>query len=213
MAISTYSELQLAVETFMERNDLSGYAADFISLAEARLNRVLNQVKTSATLTGTAGSRTIDVSSLSIIDPLTLMMTDGSREYELTRQLDGYFPHDTGSAQPSKWSITENGSTITFDTLLDQDYPFRLTYNGRFALSDAAPTNDLLTYSPDIYLAATIVWGGLMVQDDQTIARYAGALESFIAEQKRIEERNNRSQLTVDPMLARLGRGWYGGTY
>ena len=41
MAISTYAELQTAVTDWMARSDLSGNAADFITLGEARLNRKL----------------------------------------------------------------------------------------------------------------------------------------------------------------------------
>ena len=41
MAISTYAELQTAVDNWLARTDLSGRSPEFITLAEARMNREL----------------------------------------------------------------------------------------------------------------------------------------------------------------------------
>ena len=41
MAIGTYAELQTAVANWLDRGDLTDRIKEFISLAEARMNRVL----------------------------------------------------------------------------------------------------------------------------------------------------------------------------
>ena len=56
MAISTYSELKTAIADWMARSDVSGSAADFITLGEARLNRLLEVVAT--TTTDASGAQT-----------------------------------------------------------------------------------------------------------------------------------------------------------
>ena len=76
MALATYSDLQTYVTELMAREDLLGNAADWITLAEARLNREIPAVETDVTLTGVASSRRIDVSSYSVVSPLALFLID-----------------------------------------------------------------------------------------------------------------------------------------
>lgn len=198
MAISTFAELKTAIADWMARSDVSGSAADFITLAEGRLNRELNPVETDTTLTGTLNSRRIDISSLSLVAPIALFLVDGD-EIELTQRSDGTFPYDDTSGQPSLWAL--DGTNIDFDRPLDEAYSFRFRYWGRFALSDAAPTNWLLTNHPDIYLAATIVWGGAYIEDMNKIAFYKGILDEGIPSVRSVIARKKRGMLTVDPAL------------
>lgn len=213
MAISTYDELQTAIQEWMDRTDIAGNVVDMITLAEARLNRKLKMVETNAPLTGVVGSREIDISGLSIIEPITLKLNDNFREWDLTPQPNGNIDYGDSSARPSMWSI--DGTNIVFDVPLDQAYAFRFRYQGRFALSEAAPTNKLLEDNPDAYLAAGIVWGGLFTEDDRKIANWKGLLDEAISEISSIITQNKRAQLVVDPALGSIGRrnpniwGWW----
>lgn len=198
MAITTYAQLQTAVGDWMARSDLSGSAADFITLAESRLNRELNPVETDTTLTGTVNSRRIDISSLSIVSPIALFLVDGD-EAQLTQKSDGTFPYDDTSGEPSLWAL--DGTYIDFDRPLDEAYTFRFRYRGRFALSDSTTTNWLLTNHPDVYLAAAIVWGGVFTEDATKIALYKSLLDEAIPSVRNIIARNKRGVLTVDPAI------------
>jgi hypothetical protein len=204
MAITNYTELKAAVTDWMDRQDLSGNAADFVSLAEARLNRELISVGTTATLATVAGDATVDISGLSVIRPLSLFILDVGNEYELTPRALGTFTVGSENAMPRIWAI--EGDEIKFDAPADNVYPLRFVYEGTFALSDSAPTNELLTKSPDIYLAASIVWGALYTRGDADVSRFEGILEPFIAQQKNIVAQKKRGTLTVDPALASIGR-------
>lgn len=210
MAITTYSELQTAIQSWMARSDLSGSVADFIALAEARLNRELNfTAETDATLTGTANSRTISISSLSIVSPIALFLQDeDDDEVLLTNKPDGTFPYEDDTGEPSIWAI--DGTNIDFNCLLDQAYTFRFRYQGRFALSVSSPTNWLLTNHPDIYLAASIVWGGAFTEDDAKIGLYKSILDEGIPSVRKAFQRNKRATLTVDPALTSRGRVYTG---
>ncbi|MBX5131610.1 hypothetical protein HJB80_02745 [Rhizobium lentis] len=206
MAISTYSELKTAISDWMARSDVSGVAADFITLAEARLNRLLGVVGTTATLTGTIGSDELDISALSWHEPQNLYVADGESELYMTPRALGTYVTTTIEGRPSIWAI--EGNKIVMDRPLDQAYSFRFVYLGRFALSDAAPTNEFLTDSPDLYLAASLVWGCGYTKDP-AIALWKQNLDEFTQEVANENARKKRSQLTSDPALAMIGRTRY----
>lgn len=196
MAITTYDELKAAVLDWMARTDVTATTGDFVSLAEARLNRELGPITTDATLTGTAGSRRIDISSISMVQPLALHIVVYGDEEPVNLRPDGSFPYLDDSGQPSYAAV--EGTNLDFNTLLDQDYSFRLTYQARLALSDAAPTNWLLEQHPDLYLAACITWGGLYVKDNQEAAKWRVLFDDSLASVKNIEAKKRRGILGTE---------------
>ncbi|MCP4386308.1 MAG: hypothetical protein GY798_33685, partial [Hyphomicrobiales bacterium] len=79
MAVSTYSELQTAVVSWMARDgdsDLTSKAPDFISFAESRLNRDLDLrvMETDTLLTGTISSRELTLPT-DLVEPISLHLT------------------------------------------------------------------------------------------------------------------------------------------
>ena len=70
MALSTYDELKASIASWMERSDMTTVIVDCVTLAEARLNRELGPVETDASLTGTVDSRSLDISALSMVEPI-----------------------------------------------------------------------------------------------------------------------------------------------
>ena len=210
MAISTYSELKTAVTDWMARSDLSGNAADFITLAEARLNREIPAVETDVTLTGTADSRRIDVSANSVVSGIALFLVEtNGDEVPLLQRSDGSFPYESTSNQPRVWAM-DGTDAIDFNCPLDQAYTFRFRIRQRYALSDSSPTNWLLTNHPDVYLAAVLLWGGVFTMDMTYASTFAQALERGIPQVKRIIAEQSRGELTVDSALvASAGSGSY----
>ena len=61
MAISNYSDLQSTVANYLHRGDLTGQIPDFISLAEARINRKLRLRAMENTASGTTTGQTISL--------------------------------------------------------------------------------------------------------------------------------------------------------
>lgn len=219
MSITNYTELQTAVLDFMARNELTGNVADFIGLAEARLNRELGAVETESTITATADVNAIDVASLSVVEPLALLIAQaGCDEIELTPKVDGTYPRLTSSGTPRYCSLIDQGETVVFDRPPDMAYPMRFRFRQRFALSLSAPTNWLLTNHPDIYLAASIVWGNIFIQATDKTAFYKAILDDGLPSLKNTIARQKRAVLTVDPMLQRIGHrvwgnGWANGAW
>ena len=208
MALDTYANLKTFVCNAMERPDDVALATDWVTLGEARLNRELGAAETDATLTGVVDNRRIDISSLSIAKPIALFMAEtGCDEVLIAPKADGTFPYLTSSSRPTKWAI--DGTNIDFDCPLDGAYPFRLRYRQRFALSDSVTTNWLLTNHPDVYVAATIVWGHAYKEDFGTAGTWKSVLDEQVPEIRNYIAQSKRATLSVDPGLRVIGTPSY----
>ncbi len=203
MAISTYAELQTAITDWMARSDISASAEDFITLAEARLNRILEPVATTATLTGTISSASVDISSLDIVEPEALWASDGNTESFVTPQALGTFQTTDIEGQPSFWAI--EGSNIRFERPCDQAYSFRFIYTARLGLSDVVTTNEFLRKHPDMYLCASIYWGCVYIQDEAKAASARSMWDEFLAEVRSNEAQKKRAVLRPDTALSVFG--------
>src|SRR5262245_53734648 len=118
MAIGNYDDLKSAVTNWMARVDVAGDAADFITLAEARLNRELDPIELDAMLAGSSGSREIDIASLSCDRPISLFLAlAGLDEAEMTARAPGTFPLTSVAGRPRYWA--KDGNRISFDSALD----------------------------------------------------------------------------------------------
>lgn len=210
-----YDTLQTSVLEFITRSELTGNVEDWIALAEARLNRELPAVIEESTLTGVVDSRTIDVSSLSINEPMDLWLTDPSTSDEQRVTKSANFPYLSTSGTPEQYSYDSDDAELNFNRPCDVAYSFRFVYSERFALSDSVTTNWLLTNHPDVYLAACMAWGHIYTERLDAVQLIEAKLNmemipsvrSFIADL-------NRSQAKVDPALVlmnRYPRGWYDG--
>lgn len=214
MPFTNYAELQSEVATWMARASMAGRATDFITLAEAHLNREIPAVETDATLTGVVDSRRIDIAAQSMERPIALFLVDPSTgdEILLTQKTDGTFPYTDMSSQPSLWAI--DGTNIDFNCPLDQAYTFRFRFRQRFALSDSATTNWLLTNHPDVYLAAVLMWGGVFTRNSPFAGTFSSVLERVIPSIKSSIAQSKRAVSTVDPALAVIGhRPVYDGSF
>lgn len=210
MAISTYSELQTEISDWLARSDISGKATTMISLAEARLNREIPATVTDVSLTGTIGSRRIDISPYNVVEPLRLFQVPATgREYEVTKKQDGDFTYTSNAGLPSFWAADENSTAIDFDCPLSEAFQFRFRCRQRFGLSDIVTTNWLLTNHPDMYLLACLVWGGAYIKDFAYASTLKGALDEAMGEVKNIIAKQNKATLNVDPALSRIGRRRY----
>jgi hypothetical protein len=203
MALNTYAALKAAVADWMARTDLSGNIPDWITLGEARLNRVLNPGETDATLTGVAGSRRIDISAINLVAKIALFIneTASSDEREILPKADGGFEYASASGTPRFYAVDDGGDAIDFDCPLISAYTFRFRYRGRFALSDSVTSNWLLDNYPDVYLAATLMWGGGFTMAYESASVFKGILDEGIPEIRNIIARNKRAIATVDPAL------------
>jgi hypothetical protein len=181
MAITTYAELQAACANWLVRADLTARVPEFITLAEARLNRVLRArlAETEAALSGVVGSRFIPLPA-AFAEPLALWIAgDGGRE-ALRFVAPSLIGASSLRGEPGAWSV--DGGKLAFDRPCDQAYDFTLRMLARFQLSEAAPTNALLSDYPDAYLFATLCEAAPFLRDAELAGAYEARLDRAIVE-------------------------------
>lgn len=193
MAISTYSELKTAVATWAKRTDLTNLIPDFITLAEARINRTLDPTgtETEATLATVAASRFVALPT-GMMNPVACWIEDTERR-ELFKRLPDALNVEDDSGYPDYWAI--DGSNIAFERPCQDVWPLYLRYQAPFALSDASPTNYVLTRYPDLYLWAAMVEVAAYTEDPQSAAMYEGRYS--VALQQALNRENDARQVQL----------------
>lgn len=208
MSISSYTDLKTKAASWVRRAGVATYVnevADFVTLAEARLNAELGPLETNVTLTGTVGSRALDISSYTIVEPIALWLAQtGDDERRLEPQSPANLTYATSNGAPTQWAY--EGDTINLDCPLDTAYPFRFRYRGRFALSDSSTTNWLLENRPDIYLAATLMWGAGYLESWQNGAVWKALLDEELPKVAHTLAKGRKGTLRPDPALVANGR-------
>src|SRR5262249_46178746 len=161
--------------------DLTARIPEFIDLAEARLNRVLRArlAEAEASLAATTGVRTIPLPA-GFAEPLALWIMQGTDRQPLRFVDASLLAAATRQGQPTRWSI--DGANLAFERPCDQAYAFVLRMLVKFALSDSAPTNALLSDYPDVYLFAVLAEAGPFLRDAELAQAYAERLERAIGE-------------------------------
>ena len=214
LTLASYLDLKSVIPVWLDRqddDDISTKTALYIKMAEARLNRELDVVETDATLTGVSSSRSLDTSSLTIVEPIALWIVVNGDEEAMTPRPDGTFPYEGTSGKPRFWGMDASYARIDMDRPCDQAYSFRFRFVERFALSDDVTTNWLLTNHPDLYLYAALFEGFNQLQASESAAKFDGLTRDRISAVKSQLAQTKRSKLVVPPMLARIGRRQYGG--
>lgn len=220
MALSTYTELKASLAGWLHRADVNGTAsgagvdtvvADWITLVEADLNaelrlRVMESDRTLATV---QGSRTIDLPA-DFIEPLGLMLqTDANTDpYPLQPATVEVMGKQVQANIPAYWGI--DGDQIRFECPANAVYTVVFRQVGKFALSDAAPTNWLLTNYPNLYL-----YGALMHSPGYVGVEERSSLwpNMYGASMSRLIKREARSRPPVtlfsDPALLNRNRSGF----
>lgn len=200
MAISTYDELKAAVATWLNRTDLTDQIPDFITLAESGLNRRLRLrlMETEASLTIASG-RSVALPA-GYVEPVGLWAVEdyGRREVRFLSPVQ--MEVQTESGTPYFWTVT--GENIEVERPVDVSTSFVFRYLATLTLSDAAPTNWLLTNHPDALLFGALVEAGPYLRDPDLLNLWTGRLNQAVAEINDKEGRT-RAQTTLSTDLPR----------
>ena len=208
MAISTYSELQTAVANWLDRDDLSARIPEFISLAEARFNRLLRlrSMESKQTASTVGGQRNYNLPASYIqmrnfqlnTSPLTTL------SYVTPEIYDRVWGGSTGGI-PKFYTIVADeislgpipGSVLTMEMLF---------YRRFDNLSASTTTNWLLTYAPDIYLYASMLEAEPFIMNDERVPLWATALERAITD---MQEQDNKDRHSGSALRVMNTSGYY----
>ena len=204
MSITTYAELQAAAANWLVRGDLTQRIPEFIALAESRLNRVLRArlAESEVSLTAIVGTRTMPLPA-GFAEPLALWIVRGGVREALRFIEPSLLGASSLQGRPCSWSL--DGASLAFDRPCDQAYGLVLRMLAKFALSDAAPTNALLTDYPDAYLFATLCEAGPFLRDAELASAYEARLERAIAEINTKDARARAARTLITEVPPRAG--------
>ena len=185
MAIATYTELKTSIASWLNRDDLTSVIPDFISLAEAGINRDLRHYKMIERADATLDSRYVQMPT-DWMETVRFSITSGDTyRLELVSRDDMLeYRQKTADASGRPRFYANIGDTIEVFPTPDADYTMQLQYYAKTpALSDSNASNWLLLDAPDVYLYGTLIQSAPYLQDDartQTwAALYAAALQSL----------------------------------
>lgn len=175
MAITNYSELKAEVIAWSDRGDQDLNIDNFILLAEQDMH--FNPTKR-------LRLRDIELRSTSVMSITSryLALPTGFKEmrslrFDVTDKYDdltfrtpqGLVRRDE-TGKPIFFAIS---SQIEFDILPDETYPVEMNYLGTpLPITEANPTNEILTSNPDIYLFGCLYKLFLRVVDSEQMITY-----------------------------------------
>lgn len=179
MALTSYTTLQAAIANFLNREDLTAVIPDFISLAEADMNRRIRHWRMEARST-----TTIDTQYSALPDNWVevIRLKIGADALELIDQstlLDYSEANDGTAAQPRFYAIT-NGTLEVFP-VPDQSYTGEMVYYQKISpLSADNASNWVLEHHPDCYLYGSLVHSAPFLQEDQRAAVWSSLYQNAV---------------------------------
>lgn len=180
MALGTYTDLVASIQSWMfDRSDIATVCPNFITLAEAELNRVLRLREQIAieTLAPDGNSQiTLPEDYLQFRNVVAL----GNPRWELqnvapTWRDDAYAYRSSG--QPAVFSIDGDKMTILPATALDIELEY---YTKIPALSEVSPTNWLLTKAPNAYLSGCLKHACIYIGNEQRAAMFGQQMNGVV---------------------------------
>lgn len=201
MAVTTYAELQTAVGNWLANQVSTDRIPEFIALAEAEMSRVLfdNSAEKRAQTATVAG--TARVSLPSDCRRVRALRLDGVAGASLVYLVPTIFNDlaTLGQGKPNLYTVEANA--LRLSPVPDAEYTLEIVYQqGVTALSDAAPTNDILTRHPDAYLHGALMQAYDFLMDE---ARAGKARQRFNELLIEIALEAERTRFGATPLVRR----------
>lgn len=207
MAISTFAELSTAVQNWLDDTSLSARVPEFITLAEARINRDFGAIRKSwfddSSLSIGSGDSTITLPT-GFVEPRALFLTTFNENTMLTPFVAGTRELRVQNGIPEAWCI--NGDDIELDCPCDQTHTFLFRYRKKWDIATDL-TNWLLTNYPDIYLAASLIEAYDFRDNYEAVTRWELKYRQGKEDLEQHEARNMAvATLSTDYALMQRGR-------
>ena len=208
MAISTYAELKTAVASWLNRDDLTANIPDFITLCEARLNRVLRTRAMEGLYTAStiAGQRDYNLPASYLqmralrlnTSPLTVL------EYVSPEIMDRVWAGSSGG-KPVAYTIKAN--ELFLGPSPGAVYTMEMDYYRKFdSLSTIITTNAMLTDNPDVYLYGSLLEAEPFIKNDSRIQVWGTSFYKAITD---IQDQDSKDRHSGSEMRIRNTSGYY----
>ncbi len=179
MAIATYDELKTAIADFLNRDDLTAIIPTFISLAEAQIARDLRHWKQEKRVTTSVDERYENLPNDWLEIKLVALSTGKMLQTVSASEMSERRSQSDIAAEPRLVRMTADQIELypTPSTATD----ISMLYYARIpALSDADPSNWLLTDAPDVLLYGSLVHSAPYLTDDNRASIWGALYQSGV---------------------------------
>ena len=204
MALTTYTELKSSLADWLNRSDLTSVIPDFISLAEAQMERQLRtrQMIVRATASFAAGAEYgtvpddfLEAKAVKLdtnpVTSLTFQTIDALDQLSNTTYLS--------SGKPLYFTVV--GNQFRLLPIPDGAYTADLVYYAKLTkLSSTVATNWLLTQAPDVYLYGSLLQAAPYLQDDARISVWSSL---YLAGLDQLQVADDRSSTSGGALMTR----------
>jgi len=183
MALSTFAELKTSIADWLNRDDLTSAIPDFISLAEANMDRSIRHWRMEKRVTANVSGQYTGLVG-DYLEGIRFSIASGDRlellsQGEMQQRRTAY---DDTTGKPQYYAISD-GQLELYPTP-DGTYAVEMLYYGQITpLSDSNTTNWLLTHHPDAYLYGSLLHAAPYLGEDQRAGTwgslYQGALDAI----------------------------------
>jgi hypothetical protein len=185
MAIASYSDLQQAISDNLARSDLASFAPDFITMAENWMNYGsatvsplrCREMEAIVSLVPVSGVCTLPTDYLEYRRVSEATSYRRTLDYVTLDEAERLYPN--GLAGLGERFTIVGSSLYTFPSVSNN--VSLVYYQAIPALSNANPTNWLLTKAPGLYLRAALAQAADYIKDDNELTKQASLAGSLIA--------------------------------
>ena len=202
MALTTFNELKTSIGNYLNRSDLTSVIPDFITLTEAKLNRILRirpmQKRVSTTLT--SGDAFVDLPN-DFLEATQIFIDSNPNKvlnYVNANQIELENIQET-SGTPSQYTIT--GDEFQLSPIPDSGYTLKISYYAKIpALSTENTSNYLLASYPQVYLYGALLEAQPYIVNDERITVWMSLFNEAVQLINRDDEQGRYSGRTAFAM-------------
>ena len=182
MALTTYDELKASIADFLNRDDLTSVIPDFITMAEAEMQRRIRHWRQEKRSTAELDTQYSAIPA-DFLEVISFHISSGDyKSLELisrAQMQDRRYRSGDTSGKPAFYAITA-GEIEVYPTP-DGTYTAELYYYSRIpALSASNTSNWVLEYFPDAYLYNSLVHSAPYLKEDARITTWAALYQSAV---------------------------------
>ena len=182
MALTTYAELKTSIADFLNRDDLTSVIPDFITMAEAEMQRRIRHWRQEKRSTAELDTQYSAIPA-DFLEVISFHISSGDyKSLELisrAQMQDRRYRSGDASGKPAFYAITA-GEIEVYPTP-DGTYTAELYYYSRIsALSASNTSNWVLEYFPDAYLYGSLVHSAPYLKDDPRLQTWAALSKNAI---------------------------------
>lgn len=175
MALSNYTELKSSIADFLNRDDLTSVIPDFITLAEAQINRDIRHYEMENRATASLDQQYLDRPT-DWLETIRINITSsGTRNLQLlsgASMADKRAGAENATGEPRYYRHAERAFEVFPSP--DGTYQVELLYYEKVpGLSSTNAANWLLTEAPDVYLYGSLIHSAPYLAEDSRAGVWA----------------------------------------